>query len=807
MKVSYNWLQDYLPIEAEIDELSKVLTGTGLEVGSIVKVEPVTGGLEGLVVGEVLKVDKHPNADRLTICKVKVAPGEERSIVCGAPNIKQGQKVVVALSGTTIYPTNAEPFTIKKGKIRGEVSEGMICAEDEIGIGQNHDGILVLDSSAMIGTSLRNYYKIKDDFAIEIDLTPNRTDAISHFGVARDFLAVKNLTSLKNDAIRIPDVTAFKIDNEEFKIEVTVEDHEACPRYSGLSMSGIKVSESPDWLKDKLKTVGLKPINNIVDAANFIMYETGQPLHVFDADQIKGQKVLVRKLKEGTSFVTLDGEERKLDKDDLMICNPEGGMCIAGVFGGLTSGVTDKTERIFIESAYFHGSGIRKTAKRHGLSTDASYRYERGANIESTIYALKRLSLLIKELTGAQITSDIIDVYPNKKDRNRIEFRWTYLNQISGQVIAPAEATNILISLGFEISKESSEGVELIVPPYRVDVTREIDVVEEVLRIYGYNNIEIPKRMQSAISFSEDQDGGIVRRKVSAFLSSRGFREVMNNSLTSKKHLIKDQPGIEITNPLSSELSVMRMSLNPGGLESIRYNINRKSSDLMLFEFGKVYSLLDEASFKEQFKLGLWMTGEKGNLSWKTTATPVDFYDLKESLELLLRKLGLGIGSLKVRETKIENADFGLAYFIGKKELARILKHSEEYLKQMEIEQAVYSAEIDWNTLLIALSKLSVSFESLPKYPSVRRDLALLLDESVQYDQVERIAKDVENRLLKEVSLFDVYRGKGVDPDKKSYAVSFLFRDDNKTLTDAQIDKVMKKFIDRFQTELGAELR
>ena len=807
MKVSYKWLQDYLPIKIDFSELPEILTNTGLEVAAVEKVETIPGGLEGLVVGEILDVKKHPDADRLTVCQVLSDIGEERSIVCGAPNVAVGQKVVLALPGTTLYPVKGDPFVINKGKIRGEVSEGMICAEDEIGIGESHEGIIVLNKTARVGMSVRDYYEVEDDYSIEIDLTPNRTDAISHFGVARDYLAVKNLYSGERNNLKIPDLSSFKKDNTNLAIDVIVEDQEACPRYSGLTMTGINIEPSPDWLKQRLLTIGLNPINNVVDIANYVMYETGQPLHVFDADEIQGNKVVVKKLDSGTPFKTLDEQDRKLDRKDLMICNAENAMCIAGVFGGFTSGVKESTKNIFIESAYFSPAGIRKTARRHGLSTDASYRYERGANPEVTVFALKRTAMLIKELTGAMISSDVVDVYPEKQKRTEISFRLDYLNRIAGKVINGDKVTNILTSLGFEILGMREQSYDLSVPPYRAEVTREIDVVEEVLRIYGYNNIEIPERMQSAITPRPALDEMALKNRIASLLAARGFKEVMNNSLSSEKYGSEKSNFVKLMNPLSNELSVLRMSLNPGGLETIRFNLNRKSEDLKLVEFGKTYEHGENGDFIESSKVALWCTGHTSNESWRKTQKETDFYDLKESLELVLNTVGIKTEKLKKTVFEESFAEFGMEYYFGKKSTARIWKFSDETLSKSDIDQDVYGAEIDWAQLVNILSEMHTKFTPLPKFPSMRRDLALLLDESVQYVEIERIAKDVERNILRTVNLFDVYKGKGIDPGKKSYAVSFEFRDDKKTLTDIQVDKVMGKLITRLKKDLSAELR
>ena len=806
MKVSFNWLKEYINSEVNLNDMVEILTNTGLEVASVEKFEQYKGGLKGLVIGEILEVSKHPNADRLSLTKVDTGNGSSLSIVCGAPNVKEGQKVVVAPVGSKLYHINGESFAIKKGKIRGEVSEGMICAEDEIGIGHDHDGIMVLGKKAKVGESVRNYFSVQDDFTIDIDLTPNRTDAISHLGVARDYLAVKNLELGElQQKVEIPDVSKFEVENQELIIDVRIEDRAACPRYTAVTMTNVKVEESPVWLQLKLKAIGLKPINNIVDVANFVMYETGQPLHVFDADKITTGKVVVGKLTNGTVFKTLDGTDRKLSKDDLMINNNTDPMCMAGVFGGFSSGVTEKTQNIFIESAYFSPSGIRKTARYHGLSTDASYRYERGANPDGTIYTLKRVALMIKKVAGGLVSSDIIDEYPFKIEATELNIRFSYLNKISGKLIPKDEVRSILNSLDFDLMMELGDVLKLRVPGYRTDVRREIDVVEEILRIYGFNKIEIPTLMQSSIS-TRPKDGNAFKLKSANYLSSVGFKEIINNSLTAASFYKNSKHLISIKNPLSNELDVLRESLVFGGLQSIQYNINRNSKDLKFFEFGKVYSKSGK-KFDESFRLVLWLTGNENSESWREKQRKLDFYDAKNYLETLMLKLGINFDSLSFDEFQSKRSDFGLSYLYGKDELVSLYKVDKNLCDSFEIDQDVFVADIRWDLVIEKLFKEKIIFKPLPKYPSMRRDLALLIDQDVQYDVIERIAKKTEKSILRKVNLFDVYKGKGMDPKKKSYAVSFVFRDDDKTLTDKHIDKIMDRMIDNFKKELGAELR
>lgn len=807
MKVSFNWLKSYIKSDTDLNELVEIITNTGLEVSSVEKYESVKGGLKDLIIGEVKSVSKHPNADRLSLTKVDVGNGIEKSIVCGAPNVAIGQKVVVALPNTTLYPFEGEPFTIKTGKIRGEVSEGMICAEDEIGLSNFHDGIMVLKKSAKTGMALNEYLNIEEDYTIEVDLTPNRTDAISHFGVARDYLAVKNLqTGFKKEKINIPDVGNFVVDNTELNIKVEVADKVACPRYSGLSMTGIKVEESPEWLKNRLKAVGLKPINNIVDAANFVMYETGQPMHVFDAEAIEGNKVVVRKVERGRKFFTLDKVERNLSEEDLMICNASDPMCIAGVFGGLSSGVKESTTKIFIESAFFSPSGIRKTAKRHGLSTDASYRYERGGNPDATIYALKRLSLIIKDLTGALVSSEIIDEYPFQIEQREISLRWSYLNKVTGKEILKEDVRNILSSLDIDVMIEEKEFIKLRIPAYRTEVSREIDVVEEILRIYGYNNIDLPEQVHTSVSNRPEIDKDRIYKLTADYLSANGFREILNNSLTSAGNFDNTDNLVRLMNPLSNELSVLRKSMLEGGLETIRYNANRRSENLSIYELGKVYSKHGD-KYIEEVRLNLWLTGQKCEESWRTESREVNIYDAKEVSLGLLNRLGFKEHNLSLKESESNDFEYGLSIHFAGKILGHFGKINNTKLKKFDVENDVFVVEFNWENILRSTLSNDTKYSTIPKFPSVRRDLALLIDRDVKYAEIEVIARQTEKSILREVNLFDVYKGKGIDPGKKSYAVSFVFRDDEKTLTDKQVDKVMEKMIDRLKNELKAELR
>lgn len=805
MKVSFNWLKQYIPIEVDLAELIEILTNTGLEVASAEKVERYPGGLEGLVIGEVTAVSKHPNADRLQIAKVKVGNGEEKSIVCGAPNIARGKKVVVALPGTTIHPIKGDPFRIKKGKIREEVSEGMICAEDEIGLGDSHDGIMVLEKKAVTGSKLRDHLKLQEDYVIEIDLTPNRTDAISHFGIARDYLAVKNLQpGFENLRIQIPDVSNFVNDNKNLEISVQIDDRSACPRYSGISMTGLKVGPSPDWLREKLLVIGLNPINNVVDAANYVMYETGQPMHTFDAAAITSRKVVIHKPEKGTKFTTLDGTSRTLSGEDLIICDQKIPMCIAGVFGGISSGVTENTERIFIESAYFSPEGIRKTARHHGLSTDASYRYERGVNPDGTIYALKRLALLLKELTGGEISSEIVDEYPMKIEPVEAELRWSYLNQMIGKVILKDEVRNILGSLDINIMTEDNASMKLRIPGYRAEVTREIDVVEEVLRIYGYNNIDIPERMTSSFSHREEIDRVKIRNAISDHLASNGFIEIMNNSLTAAT---ASNDLVVIRNPLSNELNSLRKNLFHDGLKTIAFNRNRGIGDIRFFEFGKVYQLKGKDEYSEGMNLCIWLCGNHISETWREPQRKAVYFDIREHIDHIFSRMGILGTDLKIRSFEGTDLSFGQEFELEGRFLGRIGKVSEKLTSKFEVSEDVFIAELNWENLLNTVRNKRTNYIPMPKYPSIRRDLALLIEEHIEYATIEGIAWKTEGKILKAVSLFDVYQGKGIEKGKKSYAVSYVFQDPDKTLTDKQVDKIMEQMIKRYQKEIGASLR
>jgi len=817
MKISYNWLKQYINIEVEPEKLSKLLTDCGLEVEGLEKFQSIKGGLEGVVIGEVRTKVQHPNADKLTLTTVDVGKDELLNIVCGAPNVEADQKVLVATIGTWLYMED-DSFQIKKSKIRGQVSEGMICAEDELGLGKSHDGIMVLETDAKIGTPAKEYFNIQDDYIFEIGLTPNRADATSHFGVARDLVAVFNhINSNSSSKFNCPSVENFKADNENNIIDIIVEDSEACPRYSGLTISGVRVEESPEWLKTRLLSIGVRPINNIVDITNFVLFETGQPLHAFDFDEITGRKVIVKKLKQGTKFIGLDEIERELTANDLMICNEIEGMCIGGVFGGIKSGVNESTTKIFLESAYFDPKTIRKTSKYFGLQTDASFRFERGADPETTIFALKRAALLIKQIAGGKISSEVIDIYPNPISRWNIDVSYKNVDRLIGKAIDREIIQKILIDLDFEILDKSADGFQVRVPIRKVDVKREVDIIEEILRIYGYNNIEIPSKVNSSISFHPFPDPEKVQNIIADYLSDTGFIEIMNNSLTKSKYLesfttdLELKNNVKILNPLSQDLDVLRQSLVFGGLETIIYNINRKISDLKLFEFGKSYSYKkDEDGLKkysENVQLALLISGKNEPESWKIDQKNSGFYDIKVFVTNIFRKLGIINSLMTVNHDVSKIFVEGLSYHYKKHKLVEFGQLSSKLLEDFDIKQNVYYAEIQWDILVKLVKNNLIQYQETPKYPEVRRDLALLIDKSIRFEEIEKLAFQTEKSLLKKINIFDVYEGDKIDEDKKSYAVSFILQSSFKTLTDKLIDKTMNKLINVFEKDLNAKIR
>ena len=816
MRISYSWLKDYLKTEQGPEELSRILTDIGLEVESLEKEESVKGGLEGIVIGYVVECEQHPNADKLSVTKVDVGGPELLQIVCGAANVAKGQKVPVATIGTTLY-SGEESFKIKKSKLRGVDSEGMICAEDELGLGHSHDGIMVLDPATPVGTPAREYFKIEDDYAFEIGLTPNRIDAASHFGVARD-LAAYFFAHGEKATLTLPSVDAFKVDNTSRPIKITVENSEACPRYTGITVSGLTVAPSPEWLQKKLRAIGLNPINNVVDATNFILHELGQPLHAFDADEIKGNHVRVRTLANGTAFTTLDEQERKLHQDDLMICSESDAMCMAGVFGGIRSGVSDKTKNIFIESAYFNPVWVRKAARRHGLSTDASFRFERGTDPNITVYAAKRAAMLIKEIAGGQISSEIVDVYPTRVENQKVEVNLSRMCRFIGKEIPAAQMKAIFKGLEMEIVSEKGDDITLSVPAYRVDVTREADVVEDVLRIYGYNNVEISHTIKSAITIQKKPDKVRITDLASEFLSANGFNEIMSNSLTKASYYeglesFKDENTVKILNPLSSDLNGLRQTLLFNGLEAAIFNINRRNTDLKLYEFGNCYSftkkdsddLLD--SINEDTRLGMLLSGNQTIASWNLKAEPTNFFVLKSYAEKVLHKFGVNIEKTTIEELSNELYSDGLTYFMGEKVLFTIGKVHPKLLKQFDIKQDVFFAEVRWDVAVRFFGRNVVSYNEIPKFPEVKRDLALLINSDVTFKTLKDIAHKTEKKLLKSVTLFDVYEGEKLGEGKKSYALNFIIQDETKTLTDVQIDAIMNNLIAAYEKGVDAKLR
>lgn len=820
MNISYNWLKEYLDFDLQPDEVAAALTSIGLETGGVEEVQTIKGGLEGLVIGEVLTCEDHPNSDHLHITTVNVGGEAPLQIVCGAPNVAAGQKVIVAVNGTKLYDGD-QCFTIKKSKIRGVESNGMICAEDEIGIGTDHSGIIVLPADAVVGTLAKDYYNVKSDYVLEVDITPNRVDATSHYGVARDLAAYLKQAG-KPAALRLPSVEAFKIDDETPAIEVVVENEEACLRYSGVTIKGVTVKESPEWLQNRLRVIGLRPINNVVDVTNFILHELGQPLHSFDAAKIKGNKVVVKAVEAGTKFVTLDGVERTLTDRDLMICNTEEPMCIGGVFGGLDSGVTEQTTDVFLESACFHPTWIRKTARRFGLNTDASFRFERGLDPNNTIYVLKRAVLLIQELAGGKITGAIQDVYPKVVEPYRVEVSYAKINSLIGKEIPVETVKSIVDSLEMKIESETAEGLCLRVPVYRIDVQRDVDVIEDILRIYGYNNVEFNEEVKACLSYQTSTDHSYkMQNLISEQLCGCGFNEIMNNSLTRSAYysdltVYPEKNCVRLMNPLSADLNVMRQTLLFGGLESAEHNMKRRRGNIRFYEFGNCYQY-DEtkkkegetlAGFSEDYRLGIWLAGNRVENSWAHPNEKTTVYELKAYVENVLSRLGLNLGKLVfgVLTDDIYSAGLSITTQSGRR-LGSLGIVSKKILKAMDIDVEVYFAELSWTALMKETKKNKVTYTEISKFPAVKRDLALLLDKSVAFADIEKIAGESERKLLKSVTLFDVYEGKNLPAGKKSYAVSFYLQDDNKTLNDKQIDAIMKKIQTNLEQKLGAQLR
>lgn len=807
MKISYNWLKQFLEIDWPAEQAAELLTDLGLEVEGITEFESVKGGLEGVVVGKVLSCEKHPNADKLSLCRVDIGQGEAVQIVCGAPNVAAGQSVPVATIGTTLYPAEGEPWKVKKGKIRGTESHGMICAEDEIGLGSSHEGILVLNTEAPPGTPCAEIFDVERDRVLEIGLTPNRADAMSHYGVARDLRAGLKHRKIARELIT-PSVSNFNVDNRSLRIDVSVKDSALAPRYCGITLSNLIVQESPDWLKNRLRAIGLNPINNVVDATNYVLHELGQPLHAFDANRIHGKKIEVRTVAAGTKFMTLDGEERVLHQDDLMICDGEKPMCIAGVYGGINTGVTEDTRNIFLESAYFDPVSIRKTAKRHGLYTDASFRFERGIDINKVEYALIRAAILIRDITGGDISSDVVDLYPKKIPDHNVFLSYEKIHSLIGQEIPRDTIIAILASLDIQVKSVTESGLGLVIPFFRVDVYREVDVIEEILRIYGYNNVPDKKKFTASISPPDSTEPHSVQNQLGRQLAANGFFEILGNSLCNPQHnaLLDSAKGdaVPLLNPLSRELSEMRRDLIFSGLSAVAHNLNRKQQDLRLFEFGKVYRNT-EGQWAEENRLSVLVSGKRSRDHWAVTGEPMGFFYLKG----MVRNLLDGAGISNPQETPLQDARFSEALRLERdgEILAELgLVHSR-FLDAFEIRQEVLYADIRWDALLEQIRSNTLQYDEIPRFPEVRRDLALLLDQTVSFQALHQHAFKTEQKLLKEVQLFDVYTGKKLPKGKKSYALSFYLQDVKKTLTDGQIDTIMKKLQQAFEKEFSAELR
>lgn len=808
MKISYNWLKQFVNIDWTPEQTGELLTDLGLEVEGIQQFQSIKGGLEGIMVGEVLTCVQHPNADRLKVTTVNIGSGAPLQIVCGAPNVAAGQKVPVATIGTTLYTAEGEAWTIKKGKIRGEESHGMICSEDEIGLGTSHDGIMVFDNDLTVGTLVAEIYEVENDQVFEIGLTPNRADAMSHFGTARDLKAGLMQKNLHVELIT-PSVSAFRIDQGTLKIDVEVINKELAPRYCGVTISDLKVGTSPTWLQNRLKAIGITPKNNVVDVTNYVLHELGQPLHAFDASKIEGNKVIVKTLPKGTKFKTLDGIDRELHEEDLMICDAVKPMCIAGVFGGENSGVTEHTTSIFLESAYFNPISVRKSAKRHSLNTDASFRFERGVDPNITEYALKRAALLIQEVAGGYVTNNLVDIYPKKIEDSPVHFSFANAEKLIGEEIPKDIIKRILMSLDIKVNNVTETGLGLMVPAYRNDVVREADVIEEILRVYGYNNINFTEKLNASISPTSRFEDFKLQNVTGNQLVAQGFYEILSNSLTTPSYVklsadLKEEHNVLMLNPLSIDLSVMRQSLLFSGLEAINRNINRRRSDLKLFEFGKTYHSYGD-KYIENKHLALFVTGNKDAERWNTQQQPSNFFYLKGIITAVLERLGLN--GLKV--SPIENDVFseGISLRIGKKILVDFGLVNKKIMKHFDISQDVLFADFNWDNVIDLVKHNSINFKELPKYPSTRRDFALLIDDNVTFEAIDTIANQTEKRLLKNVDLFDVYQGEKLPKGKKSYAVSFKFQDEHSTLTDKQVDKIMQKLQSNFEEQLGAELR
>lgn len=806
MKISYNWLKTLIHTDLTPEQIDEHLTSSGLEVEGIEAFETVKGALKGIVVGEVIEKEKHPDADNLSITKVNVGAAELLNIVCGAPNVAAGQKVLVAMIGAKLYPTTGEPFEIKKSKIRGAASEGMICAEDEIGLGNSHDGIMILPDHAVVGTPAAEFFKLEEDYVLEIGLTPNRADAASHYGVARDLAAILNCKNKTNTfEAKLHNIFELPEASNINKVDISIENTEACKRYSGLVISGITVKPSPDWLKNYLLAIGLRPINNIVDITNFVLHDLGQPLHAFDLNKITDNKIFVKTGLEGAKFKTLDGTERTLLANDLMICNSHEPMCMAGVFGGLDSGVSNDTTAIFLEAAYFNPAFVRKTSKQHGLKTDSSFRFERGTDPEMTITALKRAAALIFECAGGVLSMDIVDIYPEKLEPFQVAFSYHNCQSLIGKDIDKNTIKHIITSLGITITKEGNDGLLLSVPQYKTDVTREADVIEEVMRIYGYNNVEESTQIKFSASYADREKVTATDNTTANLLIGFGYNEMMGLSLTKESYYPEGTPLVKILNPLSTDLNVMRNTMLFGGLESLAYNINRKQADLKLFEFGKTYEKIDsDFKYAETKHLTLFVTGRKYPENPYGENNKVDFAFLKASVESILNKLSI---KFKISELNDGNFSYGLSYAQKNKHLVSFGLVDKSICKKLDVNTDVFYADFNWDNVLSLVGKTKLEFMEIPKFPAVRRDLALLLDKKVTYKELEELAFNAERKLLKDVNLFDIYEGDKLEAGKKSYAVSFMLQDEEATLNDKQIDNVMQKLIKTYTEKLGAVLR
>ena len=807
MTISYNWLSEYLPEKLEPEKLSKILTSIGLEVESLEKYEELKGGLEGLVVGEILECSKHPDADKLSLTKVDIGTGELLQIVCGAPNVAAGQKVIVATVGTTIYPFTGEPMTMKKAKIRGAESFGMICAEDEIGLTDNHAGILILPADTKVGMPAATYFTPYNDYIFEIGLTPNRMDAMSHLGVAKDVCAWLSHHDKKDTHVKSPFKNNFKPDHQGLQIDVSIENAIACERYAGVSIQGVTIAESPKWLQQKLKSIGLRPINNIVDITNFILHETGQPLHAFDADMIAGNKIIVKNLQESTPFITLDGKEKKLSAEDLVICNAEEGMCIAGVYGGAKSGVSVATKNIFLESAWFNPVSIRKTSFRHGLRTDAATRFEKGVDISNTVNVLKRAAVMIKEIAGGQIASDIIDVYPNPKNKTEVAIKYHYLKKLSGKNYHGDTIKNILTALGFEIVKEGMDDIRVAVPFSKPDISIPADIVEEIMRIDGLDNVEIPSVISIFPAVETLAHEAAYKEKIATWLIGSGFNEIFTNSITNAAYYseVTLQTTVKMINSLSADLNVMRPGMMETGLESIAYNLNRRNYDLQFFEFGKTYSTVEMGKYEEQQHISIYITGKKNADGWKGKGDKADFYFAKAICEKIVVLLGIAITGYTIEAD--DKLDQCVKAKVKNEVIATIGVVNKKVLDRFDIKQPVLFVDIEWDKIIALNKTLKISYTEIAKFPAVQRDLAIVVDKALKYEQVEKATWASKVNKLTSVNLFDVFESEKLGANKKSMAVSFTFLDEEKTMTDKDIDGMMSKIIACYEKELNAEIR